>query len=83
MLGSSKFSGIRASAKKKNLNQKTLFQCIVDAITPKTLDSFQDKNVAESLSRIPGINPLNRTFFGEGQGVTNSCVQPDQKLNIG
>jgi iron complex outermembrane receptor protein len=72
-------SGIRASAK-ENLNQKRFSNAIVDAITAEDIGQFPDKNVAESLSRIPGIT-IDRTF-GEGQGVTIRGVQPDQNLTL-
>lgn len=71
--------GLRASAK-ANLNDKRFSDAIVDAITAEDIGQFPDKNVAESLSRIPGIT-IDRTF-GEGQGVTIRGVQPDQNLTL-
>ncbi len=71
--------GLRASAK-ANLNQKRFSNAIVDAITAEDIGQFPDKNVAESLSRIPGVT-IDRTF-GEGQGVTIRGVQPDQNLTL-
>lgn len=72
-------TGIRASAQ-ENLNQKRFSNAIVDAITAEDIGKFPDKNVAESLSRVPGIT-IDRTF-GEGQGVTIRGVQPDQNLTL-
>jgi iron complex outermembrane receptor protein len=72
-------TGLRASAK-KNLNEKRFSNAIVDAITAEDIGQFPDKNVAESLSRIPGIT-IDRTF-GEGQGVTIRGVQADQNLTL-
>lgn len=71
--------GIRASSK-ANLNEKRFSNSIVDAINAEDIGQFPDKNVAESLSRIPGIT-IDRTF-GEGQGVTIRGVQPDQNLTL-
>lgn len=71
--------GMRASAK-QNLNDKRFSNAIVDAITAEDIGKFPDKNVAESLSRMPGIT-IDRTF-GEGQGVTIRGVQPDQNLTL-
>ncbi|MCF2948940.1 TonB-dependent receptor [Paraglaciecola aquimarina] len=71
--------GLRASSK-ANLNEKRFANAIVDAITAEDIGQFPDKNVAESLSRIPGIT-IDRTF-GEGQGVTIRGVQPDQNLTL-
>ena len=58
--------GIRAS-QKENINTKRFSDSVVDAITAEDIGKFPDKNVAESLSRIPGIT-IDRDF-GEGQGV--------------
>lgn len=71
--------GLRASAK-ANLNEKRFSNAVVDSITAEDIGQFPDKNVAESLSRIPGIT-IDRTF-GEGQGVTIRGVQPDQNLTL-
>ncbi|GBL04550.1 TonB-dependent receptor [Glaciecola sp. KUL10] len=71
--------GLRASTK-ANLNEKRFANAVVDSITAEDIGQFPDKNVAESLSRIPGIT-IDRTF-GEGQGVTIRGVQPDQNLTL-
>ncbi len=72
-------TGIRGS-QKANINAKRLSDAVVDAITAEDIGKFPDKNVAESLSRIPGIT-IDRDF-GEGQGVTIRGVQPDQNLTL-
>ncbi|WP_287498659.1 TonB-dependent receptor plug domain-containing protein [Alteromonas sp. AO-Serp] len=60
-------TGIRGS-QKANINAKRFSNAIVDAITAEDIGKFPDKNVAETLARVPGIT-IDRDF-GEGQGVT-------------
>lgn len=72
-------TGIRGS-QKANINAKRFSSAIVDAITAEDIGKFPDKNVAESLSRIPGIT-IDRDF-GEGQGVTIRGQQPDKNLTL-
>ena len=71
-------TGIRGS-QKANINAKRFSDAIVDAINAEDIGKFPDKNVAESLSRIPGIT-IDRDF-GEGQGVTIRGQQPDKNLH--
>jgi iron complex outermembrane receptor protein len=71
--------GIRRSLE-ASLNTKRFAEGVVDAITAEDIGKFPDKNVAETLARIPGIT-IDRTF-GEGQGVTIRGVQPDQNLTL-
>ncbi|GIU09867.1 TonB-dependent receptor [Shewanella sp. c952] len=71
--------GIRAS-QAANLNSKRFADGTVDAISAEDIGKFPDKNVAETLARIPGVT-IDRTF-GEGQGVTIRGVQPDQNLTL-
>ncbi|WP_394221339.1 TonB-dependent receptor [Alteromonas gracilis] len=71
--------GIRGS-QKANINAKRFSNAIVDAITAEDIGKFPDKNVAETLARVPGIT-IDRDF-GEGQGVTIRGVQPDQNLTL-
>ncbi|GAB3018183.1 TonB-dependent receptor [Bowmanella dokdonensis] len=59
--------GIRASAA-ANLNEKRFSNAIVDAITAEDIGKFPDKNVAESLQRIPGVTIQRQ--FGEGAAVS-------------
>lgn len=60
-------TGIRGS-NKKNLNAKRFSNSIVDAISAEDIGKFPDKNVAESLQRIPGITIQRQ--FGEGAAVS-------------
>ncbi|MBU2882664.1 TonB-dependent receptor [Psychrosphaera sp. B3R10] len=71
--------GIRASTK-KNLNQKRFAMAIVDTITPEDIGKFPDKNVADTLSRIPGVT-ISRDF-GEGEGVTIRGFTPNQNVTL-
>lgn len=71
--------GIRASTK-KNLNQKRFALAIVDTITPEDIGKFPDKNVADTLSRIPGVT-ISRDF-GEGEGVTIRGFTPNQNVTL-
>ena len=59
--------GIRAS-QQANLNAKRFSDSTVDAITAEDIGKFPDKNVAESLQRIPGVTIQRQ--FGEGAGVS-------------
>lgn len=72
-------TGIRGS-QRENINAKRYSNAVVDAITAEDIGKFPDKNVAESLARIPGIT-IDRDF-GEGQGVTIRGIQPDQNLTL-
>ncbi|XOV81077.1 MAG: TonB-dependent receptor [Aestuariibacter sp.] len=72
-------TGIRAS-QRENINAKRFSNAVVDAITAEDIGKFPDKNVAESLARIPGIT-IDRDF-GEGQGVSIRGVQPDWNLTL-
>ncbi|MEW6998017.1 TonB-dependent receptor [Colwelliaceae bacterium BS250] len=60
-------TGIRGS-NKKNLNAKRFSNSIVDAISAEDIGKFPDKNVAESLQRIPGVTIQRQ--FGEGAAVS-------------
>lgn len=59
--------GIRAS-QEANLNAKRFSDSIVDVITAEDLGKFPDKNVAESLQRVPGVTIQRQ--FGEGAAVS-------------
>ncbi|WP_425493905.1 TonB-dependent receptor, partial [Dyella silvatica] len=69
-------SGIRASLQ-KSLDLKRNSDSIVEAITAEDVGKFPDRNVAESLSRLPGIS-VDRNF-GEGDKV--SILGTDPALN--
>jgi iron complex outermembrane receptor protein len=59
-------TGIRASLR-ESIDTKRNATAFVDAITAEDVGKFPDKNVAESLQRVPGI-VINREF-GEGERV--------------
>ena len=68
-------TGIRGSLK-QSLNVKQNADSIVDAINAEDIGKFPDKNVADSLQRIPGIS-VDR-IWGEGRDIfvrgTNSTM---------
>ena len=59
--------GIRGSLK-ANVNAKRFSSSIVDVINAEDIGKFPDKNVAESLSRVPGVTVQRQ--FGEGSSVS-------------
>jgi iron complex outermembrane receptor protein len=69
-------TGIRASLR-ESVETKRAASSIVDAITSEDMGKFPDKNVAESLSHVPGIN-IDRDF---GQGERVSIRGTDPALN--
>ncbi|MCA1930175.1 TonB-dependent receptor [Rheinheimera sp.] len=60
-------TGIRAS-QEANLNAKRFSDTIIDVITAEDIGKFPDKNVAESLQRVPGVTIQRQ--FGEGAAVS-------------
>jgi iron complex outermembrane receptor protein len=58
--------GIRETLK-RNLAEKRDSMNIVDSVTAEDLGKFPDKNVADSLQRVPGIS-VDRTW-GEGRDI--------------
>jgi iron complex outermembrane receptor protein len=69
--------GIRSSIN-DSLTTKQNSSAILDAISSEEIGKFPDKNVAESLSRIPGI-VISRDF-GEGQGLTVRGIQSSYNI---
>lgn len=59
--------GIRASLR-QSLDVKRSSDSIVDAISSEDIGKFPDKNVAESLQRVPGVTIQRQ--FGEGAAVS-------------
>ncbi len=59
--------GIRGSLR-QNIDIKRNSNAIVDAITAEDIGEFPDKNVAESLQRVPGVTIQRQ--FGEGAAVS-------------
>jgi iron complex outermembrane receptor protein len=72
-------TGIRGSVK-ANLNAKRFANAIVDSVSAEDIGKFPDKNVADTLARIPGIT-VNRDF-GEGEGVTIRGFSPSQNVTL-
>ncbi|WP_417624819.1 TonB-dependent receptor [Paremcibacter congregatus] len=60
-------TGIRAGLRQA-LDVKRNSDAIVDAISSEDIGKFPDKNVAESLQRVPGVTIQRQ--FGEGSGVS-------------
>lgn len=61
---------------KRNLLVKRNASSIIDAITADDIGAFPDKNLAESLQRVPGVT-INRGFAGEGNEVSIRGVDPE------
>ncbi|WP_082665406.1 TonB-dependent receptor [Pseudoalteromonas sp. H105] len=69
--------GIRSSMA-ENLAIKRLSNSIVDAITAEDIGKFPDKNVADSLQRVPGV-VISRSG-GEGENVSIRGLSSDLTL---
>jgi iron complex outermembrane receptor protein len=70
-------TGIRGSLK-ENINGKRFADSVVDIVSSEDIGKFPDKNVADSLARIPGIT-VSRDF-GEGGQVSIRGTSPDLTL---
>lgn len=66
--------GIRASAS-ENLSIKRTSNAVVDAITAEDIGKFPDKNVADSLQRVPGV--VIQRNGGEGATVSIRGLSSD------
>ncbi|MCL1036810.1 TonB-dependent receptor [Shewanella submarina] len=66
--------GIRASMA-QNLNIKRMSNAVVDAITAEDIGKFPDKNVADSLQRVPGV--IIQRDGGEGATVSIRGLSSD------
>jgi len=67
-------TGIRAS-QAASIDTKRQADAVVDVITAVDVGKFPDKNVAEALQRVPGIQ-INREF-GEGERVSMRGLAPN------
>jgi len=67
-------TGIRAS-QAASIATKREADAVVDVITAQDVGKFPDKNVAEALQRVPGIQ-INRVF-GEGERVSMRGLAPN------
>jgi len=70
--------GIRAS-QKVALNQKRFANAVVDSISAEDIGKFPDRNIAESLQRVPGVS-ISRNFAGEGGSVSIRGTNPELTL---
>ncbi len=67
-------TGVRASLEDA-MNNKRNADTLIEAISAEGVGKFPDKNVAESLSRLPSIS-VDRSF-GEGEKITIRGAGPD------
>jgi iron complex outermembrane receptor protein len=67
-------TGIRG-ALQQAMDVKRNTNAVVDAISSEDIGKFPDKNLAESLQRVPGVT-INRGFTGEGNEVSIRGVNP-------
>lgn len=67
-------TGIRAS-QAASIATKREASAVIDVITAQDVGKFPDKNVAEALQRVPGIQ-INREF-GEGERVSMRGLAPN------
>ncbi len=72
-------TGIRRSLSNA-LYTKRNSSTVVDAVSAEGIGKFPDKNIAESLSRLPGVT-ISRDF-GEGQGVTIRGLAPGFNITL-
>jgi iron complex outermembrane receptor protein len=66
-------TGIRKSIT-DSINTKRRADAIVDVVTAEDVGKFPDNNVAESLSRLPGVTVDHQ--FGEGEQLSIAGVEP-------
>jgi iron complex outermembrane receptor protein len=71
-------TGIRGSLKAA-LNQKRFADAVIDSISAEDIGKFPDRNIAESLQRIPGVS-IERNFAGEGGNVSIRGTNPELTL---
>lgn len=69
--------GMRASLT-ASMNEKRFNNAVVDAVTAEDIGKFPDNNIADSLSRIPGIAVSKQ--FGEGSTVSIRGASNQQTL---
>ncbi|MEE9448074.1 MAG: TonB-dependent receptor plug domain-containing protein, partial [Arenicellales bacterium] len=67
-------TGTRA-ALRQGLNLKQNATSAIESISAEDIGKFPDKNLAESLQRVPGVT-INRGFAGEGNEVSIRGVNP-------
>jgi len=78
-------TGIRASIQ-ASLNQKKRSDLVSEVITAQDIGKFPDKNVADSLGRLTGVNVVtgsaNAGGFGENQSVSIRGTDPNLNLTL-
>ena len=72
-------TGIRASLADA-VATKRAADAIVDAIAAEDIGKFPDRNVAESLQRVPGV--VTNREFGEGERVSMRGLAPNQTRTL-
>ena len=72
-------TGIRGSLK-QSIDVKRNAATVVDAINAEDIGKFPDRNAAESLSRIPGVNVSRE--FGEGEKVNIRGTSSDYNRTL-
>lgn len=78
-------TGIRASIQ-ASLNQKKRSDMVSEVITAQDIGKFPDKNVADSLGRLTGVNTVTGSSagggFGENQNVSIRGTDPSLNLTL-
>jgi iron complex outermembrane receptor protein len=78
-------TGIRASIQ-ASLNQKKKSDMVSEVITAQDIGKFPDKNVADSLGRLTGVNTVTGSSagggFGENQNVSIRGTDPSLNLTL-
>jgi iron complex outermembrane receptor protein len=78
-------TGLRASIE-ASLNQKKKSDMVSEVITAQDIGKFPDKNVADSLGRLTGVNVVtgsaNAGGFGENQSVSIRGTDPNLNLTL-
>jgi iron complex outermembrane recepter protein len=78
-------TGIRASIK-ASLDQKRRSDVVSEVITAQDIGKFPDKNVADSLGRLTGVNTVTGSStgggFGENQNVSIRGTDPALNLTL-
>ena len=72
-------TGIRGSLM-ESIGTKRNAGAIVDAISAEDIGKFPDRNVAESLQRVPGV--VTNREFGEGERVSLRGLAPNQTRTL-
>jgi iron complex outermembrane receptor protein len=78
-------TGIRASIQ-ASLNQKKKSDMVSEVITAQDIGKFPDKNIADSLGRLTGVNTVMGSAagggFGENQNVSIRGTDPSLNLTL-